>query len=43
VPGSDTEAFDEGAVGITPLVLDLWHREAEQAAEALAVSLQRGQ
>lgn len=23
-PGSDTEAFDEGLVGVTPLVLDLW-------------------
>jgi len=42
VPGSDTEAFDAGEVGITPLVLDLWHREAEGEAQALAVALQRG-
>jgi 5'-nucleotidase len=43
VPGSDTEAFDEGIVGITPLVLDLWRREAHDAAELLAASLERGQ
>jgi 5'-nucleotidase len=38
VAGSDTEAFDEGVVGITPLVLDLWDRGASDRAEALAVS-----
>jgi 5'-nucleotidase len=39
VPGSDTEAFDAGEVGITPLVLDLWHREAKDDAAALAAAL----
>jgi 5'-nucleotidase len=39
VAGSDTEAFDEGIVGITPLVLDLWDRGAKERAEALAGSL----
>jgi 5'-nucleotidase len=39
VPGSDTEAFDAGAVGITPLVLDLWHREARAEAESLAAAV----
>jgi 5'-nucleotidase len=42
VPGSDTEAFDAGEVGITPLVLDLWHREAKEEAEALAAALGQG-
>ena len=32
VAGSDTEAFDDGVVGITPLVLDLWHRGAQERA-----------
>jgi 5'-nucleotidase len=39
VQGSDTEAFDAGEVGITPLVLDLWHREARAEAESLAAAL----
>lgn len=39
IVGSDTEAFDAGVVGITPLVLDLWHREAQEEAAALAVAL----
>lgn len=39
VPGSDTEAFDAGEVGITPLVLDLWHREARAEAESLAAAV----
>lgn len=39
VAGSDTEAFDEGIVGITPLVLDLWDRGAKERAEALAGSI----
>jgi 5'-nucleotidase len=38
VAGSDTEAFDDGVVGITPLVLDLWNRSASERAEALAAS-----
>jgi 5'-nucleotidase len=40
VAGSDTEAFDEGIVGITPLVLDLWDRAANERAEALAASVE---
>jgi 5'-nucleotidase len=40
VAGSDTEAFDEGIVGITPLVLDLWDRSANERAEALAASVE---
>jgi len=36
VPGSDTEAFDEGVVGLTPLVLDLWGRNFQDQAEAVA-------
>jgi 5'-nucleotidase len=43
VAGSDTEAFDAGIVGITPLVLDLWHREARAEAESLAAAVRRGQ
>jgi 5'-nucleotidase len=43
VPGSDTEAFDEGVVGITPLVLDLWHKEGHEAAESLAASVKQEQ
>jgi 5'-nucleotidase len=39
VAGSDTEAFDAGVVGITPLVLDLWHREASAEAEQLAAAV----
>jgi hypothetical protein len=35
-PGSDTEAFDRGTVGITPLVLDLSRRTAGPRAETLA-------
>jgi 5'-nucleotidase len=33
--GSDTEAHDEGAVGITPLVLDLWDSKASDHAGAI--------
>jgi len=39
VPGSDTEAFDEGVVGLTPLVLDLWGRNFQDHAEAVAVAV----
>jgi 5'-nucleotidase len=41
--GSDTEAFDQGAVGITPLVLDLWHRDGADRAEELAAGAERRQ
>jgi 5'-nucleotidase len=33
VPGSDTEAFDQNVVGVTPLILDLWGREQQVQAE----------
>lgn len=39
VPGSDTEAFDAGVVGLTPLVLDLWDAGAAPAAESLAAAI----
>ncbi len=35
LPGSDTEAFDAGAVGLTPLVLDLWSSHLEDDAERI--------
>jgi 5'-nucleotidase len=38
-PGSDTEAFDQGVVGVTPLVLDLWARAQQDSAELVASSL----
>jgi len=37
--GSDTEAFDQGVVGVTPLVLDLWSSHLEDDAERLVRSL----
>jgi 5'-nucleotidase len=43
VAGSDTEAFDAGVVGLTPLVLDLWHRDARVEAELLAAAVRQGQ
>ncbi len=36
VAGADTEAFDQGAVGVTPLALDLWERGDQVASEELA-------
>jgi 5'-nucleotidase len=38
VVGSDTEANDQGVVGITPLVLDLWSSHLEDNAERLVRS-----
>jgi 5'-nucleotidase len=35
IAGSDTEAFDCGEVGVTPLVLDLWERAGIRASEAV--------
>lgn len=35
IVGSDTEAFDQGVVGVTPLVLDLWSSHLEDDAERL--------
>jgi 5'-nucleotidase len=42
VAGSDTEAYDAGVIGLTPLVLDLWARDAAKHAEAVVEELQRG-
>jgi 5'-nucleotidase len=42
LPGSDTDAFDQGVVGITPLVLDLSDPHAAARAEALAIRLGSG-
>jgi 5'-nucleotidase len=39
IAGSDTEAFDEGAIGITPLVLDLWGQKFQEETEALVAAL----
>ena len=39
IPGSDTEAFDNGVVGVTPLVLDLWSRGDEARADAIVTRL----
>jgi 5'-nucleotidase len=39
VPGSDTEAYDQGVVGVTPLVLDLWAHAAQESAESVAQAL----
>jgi 5'-nucleotidase len=38
VPGSDTEAYDQGVVGVTPLVLDLWGRSQQDSAEEVAAA-----
>jgi 5'-nucleotidase len=35
LPGSDTEAFDEGVVSVTPLVLDLWASATQELAEVV--------
>lgn len=40
VPGSDTEAYDEGVVGVTPLVLDLWGRDGQSRVEQLVAELE---
>ena len=37
--GSDTEAYDEGVVGVTPLVLDLWCAEQQSLTEELVARL----
>jgi 5'-nucleotidase len=38
VAGSDTEAYDQGAVGVTPLVLDLWARAQQDSAEEVVAA-----
>jgi 5'-nucleotidase len=35
VPGSDTEAYDAGVIGVTPLLLDLWASPLEGDAALL--------
>jgi 5'-nucleotidase len=42
VAGSDTEAYDAGIIGLTPLVLDLWARDAAKHAELVAEDLELG-
>lgn len=42
VPGSDTEAFDDGIVGITPLVLDLFARDEADLGRELVAELASG-
>ena len=37
--GSDTEAYDAGEIGLTPLVLDLWANGATEHAEQVAAEL----
>lgn len=39
IVGSDTEAYDQGIVGVTPLVLDLWSSHLEDDAERLVRAL----
>jgi 5'-nucleotidase len=39
VAGSDTEAHDQGIASVTPLVLDLWNRSAQESAELIVQSL----
>jgi 5'-nucleotidase len=42
IAGSDTEAFDEGVVGVTPLVLDLWARAEHERTELIVADLAAG-
>ena len=37
--GSDTEAYDAGEIGLTPLVLDLWAKDAAQHSEQVVAKL----
>ena len=39
VAGSDTEAYDAGVIGLTPLVLDLWAQQGQKHAEAVVQEL----
>jgi 5'-nucleotidase len=38
--GSDTQAYDQGVVGITPLILDLWGETEMESVEKLARAAQ---
>ena len=40
IAGSDTEAYDRGEVGVTPLVLDLWSRSSQERAERVVTSFE---
>lgn len=40
VAGSDTEAYDQGAVGLTPLLLDLWDESLTFAADSVVSEYQ---
>jgi 5'-nucleotidase len=39
IAGSDTEAFDEGVVSITPLMLDLWAKDDQSELEMVVSDL----
>jgi 5'-nucleotidase len=39
--GSDTEAYDQGCVGVTPLSLEMWESSQEPLAERIAASAVR--
>jgi 5'-nucleotidase len=39
VAGSDTEAYDAGVIGLTPLVLDLWSHDSAKHAETVVQGL----
>jgi 5'-nucleotidase len=36
--GSDTEAYDQGAVGVTPLSLEMWDSAQQHVVERIAAS-----
>lgn len=38
-PGSDTEAYDAGEIGLTPLVLDLWAQKSAEQVEQMVADL----
>jgi 5'-nucleotidase len=42
VPGSDTEAYDDGAASVTPLTQDLWLQEGKAFAAAVAARAAEG-
>lgn len=41
IAGSDTEAYDDGVVGLTPLVLDLWARERQDEVDEIRALVER--
>ncbi len=40
---SDTDAYDEGVVGVTPLVLDLWNPRQRASAEKIVARLEQAE